>query len=149
MSCRSSLSLTTGFSSPCADSATAQQPAATRGAAPDGGAWTLRWSPWTTCNGSGTTFWATVNRIFSNPSAPTSCVSSPPIAHRGAGITAPRLMRATYSFGGQGYEPQSLGLALPRLAGGKHVYEMKVAENDARRVEPWVRLRHPAYRVRM
>jgi len=33
-------------------------------------------------------------------------------------------------------------LALSSLAGATHVYEMKVAENDARRAEPLVRLRH-------
>jgi len=35
-----------------------------------------------------------------------------------------------------GVRASALGLALPSIAGATHVYEMKVAENDARRAEP-------------
>src|SRR5674476_793290 len=48
-----------------------------------------------------------------------------------------------------GVRASALGLALPSLAGATHVYEMKVAENDARRAEPLGPASPPDYRGRI
>jgi len=51
-------------------------------------------------------------------------------------VIAAQIDAGDMEYRGPGVRASALGLALPSLAGATHVYEMKVAENDVRRVEP-------------